>query len=73
MRSARNTSGLTPDDVRNLRQQLRLTQVGLASAIGVVPSTVAKWEQGRVLVPPIAVTVLKLLARDAGLTLKGPA
>jgi DNA-binding XRE family transcriptional regulator len=39
-----------PDDIRGVRERLRLTQTQFAQLLGVHPLTISKWERG-VLVP----------------------
>jgi DNA-binding transcriptional regulator YiaG len=34
------------NDIRSIRQQLRMTQAALADALGVTQATVSKWERG---------------------------
>lgn len=38
---------MTPDDLRDLRQALGLTQRGLAERLGVPQATVWRWESGQ--------------------------
>jgi DNA-binding transcriptional regulator YiaG len=58
--------GMTNIDLRRLRRQtLNLTQVQLAIRLGVQPVTVARWEQGRNPIPPLASVALELLAEKA--------
>ena len=41
-------------ELRKIRAALGMTQVELAAELGVAPNTVARWEQGRLLLrPPI--------------------
>jgi len=56
---------MTKTDLRRLRRGLNLTQVQLAAALGVQPTTVARWEQGAYPIPPLAVTALTLYAAQA--------
>lgn len=56
---------MTPDTLRAFRDELRLTQAGLASRLGVTRTTVAQWEVGRYPTPPLL--GLALAAVRAGL------
>jgi DNA-binding transcriptional regulator YiaG len=51
--------------VRELRQQIGLTQDALAREIGVTSGTVARWERGASKPTPIAIKALEVLARRA--------
>lgn len=42
---------MTPDEFRNARKALGLSQPGAATALGVHHATVARWEQGRTRIP----------------------
>ena len=53
---------MTRDDVVALRRRLRWTQRQLAAALNVTVTTVARWEQGKRGVTPLAATSLTLLA-----------
>ena len=49
--------------LRAIRQELGLTQAGLAEAIGVRPNTVARWERGEIgISEPTARLVEKIAA-----------
>lgn len=37
---------ITPEEVKAIRQRLKLTQVGLAKALGVNRKTIIAWEAG---------------------------
>jgi len=52
---------MNPDSLKSLRERLGLTQVQLAKQLGVVSSTIAKWEQGVHPIPPIAAKFLRKL------------
>ena len=52
-----------------LRQALGVTQERLASLIGVTFSTVSRWENGHVRPSRLALTQLRMLAREHGLDL----
>jgi HTH-type transcriptional regulator / antitoxin MqsA len=55
---------LTSDDIRRLRQTLRLSQVELEQAIGTGPKTVVRWENGTAVQGKAADDVLRLIAFD---------
>ncbi len=55
---------LTSDDVRGLRQALRLSQAELEQAIGTGPKTVVRWENGTAVQSKAADDVLRLIALD---------
>jgi transcriptional regulator with XRE-family HTH domain len=56
---------MTNTDLRRLRHQLKLTQVDLAAVLGVTPTSLARWEQGRYQVPQLAAVAVTLLAERA--------
>ena len=56
---------MTPDDIKNARKTLGLTQEGLAQRIGVTTSTVSKWEQGVRPVSNIAKTFIDSILKEA--------
>jgi DNA-binding transcriptional regulator YiaG len=62
------TKQMTGDEIRRARRTLGLTQVGMASALGVSTMSVESWEQGRRTPPPeVAEKILHLLAkRESG-------
>jgi len=43
---------VTPTDLVEARDQLRLSQVGLARALGIAANTVNRWEAGTRSIPP---------------------
>ena len=55
---------MTPDDIKNARKTLGLTQEGLAQRIGVTTSTVSKWEQGVRPVSNIAKTFIDSILKE---------
>lgn len=57
---------MTAADLRTLRQRMRLTQLELASALRVTPTTVARWEQGKYTIGPLARLALLHLAHLYG-------
>jgi len=65
-----NAPGMTPEDFKQRRQRLGLSQAGLANELGLkgknAGRTVRRWELGEVEIPgPIR---LALLALEAGLS-----
>lgn len=54
---------MTGDEVRALRKRLRLTQAGLAEAVGVAPNSVARWERGEMAIRESAARLMRLLAK----------
>jgi len=62
--------GMRPDELRMLRRQLGLTQAELAAALRVTMNTVARWEQGRHAISPLAEGALSLLRLQHGATRK---
>jgi transcriptional regulator with XRE-family HTH domain len=52
--------------VKRLRKRLRLTQEGLAEAVGVHPMSVSRWERGVVAIPEPTAKLLRLLAAKKG-------
>jgi len=40
-------TGVSPDDIRNIRERLGMTQRGLADRLGVSVNTISNWETGR--------------------------
>jgi DNA-binding transcriptional regulator YiaG len=48
--------------VKQLRKRLRLTQRGLANALGIHPMTVSRWERGVVNVPEPVAKLLTMMA-----------
>jgi len=57
---------MTPDEVKALRRRLGLTQLELAIALRITPTTVARWEQGVRAVGPLATLALTHLAQQRG-------
>ena len=55
---------MTPDDIKNARKTLGLTQEGFARRIGVTTSTVQKWEQGVRPVSNIAKTFIDSILKE---------
>jgi DNA-binding transcriptional regulator YiaG len=57
---------MTGPQLRRTRRQLGLTQVGLATALGVTSTTVARWERGESgISEPVARLVRILVAQRA--------
>ena len=55
---------MTGQELRQLRNQLRLTQLDLAEQLGVHKITVSKWETGVHKVPEAVAKLLPLLVKD---------
>lgn len=51
------------DEVRRIRNRLRLTQAALAVKIGVASNSVARWERGEMRIRESAARLLRLLAK----------
>lgn len=54
----------TAEDVRDMRDIFRASQAVFAKMIGVSPSTLQNWEQGRTPPPPWARRMLELMQSD---------
>ena len=54
----------TPEWVRKIRRQLKLTQAQLASKLGVTPTSVSRWERG--LAEPTQLSVESLEWMESG-------
>ena len=52
---------MEPDDIRQLRFALGLTQSGLDGALGASVGTVGRWERGSVVQPAVADRLMRLL------------
>jgi DNA-binding transcriptional regulator YiaG len=55
---------MSPAELKEIRAQMRLTQVALAEVLGVTWSTVARWETGQRRMPEVAVRLLACLGRE---------
>jgi DNA-binding transcriptional regulator YiaG len=55
---------VSPSELKDIRKRLGLTQAELAKVLGVVPSTVAKWEQSIHPIDPTAARLLALLSNS---------
>jgi putative transcriptional regulator len=55
---------VSPDDIRNARKQLGLSQDQFADAFGVGAPTLRKWEQGQRAPTGAAKTLLKIIERE---------
>ena len=66
--------GLTPDEIRTIRQNLRLTQVEAGELLGGGPRAFTKYEAGTVRPAGAVVNLLRLLEANPGMltTLAGP-
>lgn len=58
--------GLAPADIQRRRRALCITQVQLAARLGVAGNTVARWEQGRIRVPPYVDLALRTIEGGCG-------
>jgi transcriptional regulator with XRE-family HTH domain len=56
-------SPVTGDELRRLRQRLRLTQAELAERVGVSANTVARWERDEVTIRPPMAKLIEIVAR----------
>ena len=56
---------MTPDEFKEMRQQLGYTQVGLADYLGVTDRAVRRWEAGDRKIDPPAAVALELMVRLA--------
>lgn len=54
---------LSPDEVRDIRARLGLTQAGLERLLGVGPKTVVRWERGTVFQSPAVDRLLRVMAQ----------
>ena len=59
---------MTPRQLREFRQRLRLTQAQFAEAIGVTGNTVARWERGEVGMRATTARLIEMLMQDTDLT-----
>jgi DNA-binding transcriptional regulator YiaG len=62
-RSSLNGEGFDREKIRQLRQNLNMTQENFAHEIGVTFATVNRWENGRTTPNKVAQKVLKLLEK----------
>lgn len=58
----------TPDEVRSLRTQMKVTQEQLGRDMGVTEFTVWRWENGKRPMTQGMTILLRKLARERGLT-----
>jgi len=56
---------MDPNEIRELRKKLGLTQQGFAVRLGVAISTVQVWEAGKFSPSPMAVVVLRKVQAEA--------
>jgi DNA-binding transcriptional regulator YiaG len=59
---------MTPHQLRQFRQRLRLTQAVFADCIGVTPNTVARWERGEINMRASTKLLIEMLMKNADLT-----
>ena len=64
---------LSPDEIRQLRLDLGLTQTGLEAQLGASVGMVGRWERGTVLQGSIADRFMRLLRSHPGLLAESPA
>lgn len=64
---------LTATDARAIRLALGLTQRQLADRIGSDVMTISRWERGASPLTPIVQSLYRLLAREAGVKVRGTA
>lgn len=57
---------MNPDDLKNRREAMGMTQDQLATALGVDVMTVSRWERGIRGIPPFLSLALKTLERETG-------
>ena len=56
---------MTPQQLKRIRARLKMTQVQLASALGVRQETVARWEIGTRGIPEPTARLIELIERIA--------
>lgn len=59
---------MTPRQLRDFRQRLRLTQATFADCIGVTANTVARWERGEINMRPTTARLIEMLMQTTDLT-----
>jgi transcriptional regulator with XRE-family HTH domain len=59
---------MTPNQLRQLRKRLGLTQKVFAEVLKVAPNTVARWERGEIGMRPSTQLLLEMFAREVDLT-----
>ena len=52
---------MTKDELRAIRERMKLTQAELAEKLGVASNTVARWEQGKRPIPVLAERFVRVL------------
>jgi HTH-type transcriptional regulator/antitoxin MqsA len=68
IRQAREARGLlAPDEIRDIRRKLGLSQAALEDVLGVGPKTVIRWEKGTVFQSATADRLMRLLDGHAEL------
>ena len=55
---------MTPDEVKEARLKLGLTQWWLGAALGVTEDTVANWERGRSRIPKAAQLIIEMMIKN---------
>jgi DNA-binding transcriptional regulator YiaG len=64
---------LRPEEVRYVRQSLRLTQGKFARLLGVSRLTITRWEGGGLNMTPAHANLIRLVARVRGVRTQPPA
>ena len=59
---------MTPRQIKDFRQRLKVTQVQFAKFLSVAPNTVARWERGELGMRPSTERLLELLVQQTDLT-----
>ena len=54
---------MEPDEIKEIRKRLKLTQAQFAYKVGVTVTTISRWESGRVAPHQLAVDKIKELAK----------
>jgi len=67
-RRARRSRRWSKEEVRSLRQHLKLTQVKLAEELGTRQQTISEWETGMYQPRGASATLLSMIAERSGFT-----